>query len=296
MTESNQTQHILANMNPLTHLVKFSSKQHKSYSVLVDIFQIYFRNIILFCTGLSMVRLLFGEIIVCQTMGRSVSQTFVDTKCYINGTITDKEGLYHDYYQWVSVYLLLCAFAFYFPYSIWAKLFANYIRHLESLSDKPEQAIQVIKDSKGNFIFFKTLTLEIFYTVYLFFILFLTDLFFNGIWSRFSWSYTAVYKIFPDTGKCNVTYFHAGGDTDDRFICLLPLCSVYRKVFSALYILTITLIISNVCIISYRIFLMWRKRKCVNIWWAFEIVKCCTVSWNVKRKLSFALNEMSREL
>lgn len=150
-------------MNPLINLVKFHSKHSQSYSVLVDIQHIYIRNVILFCVGLSMVRLLFGDVIVCQNNENGLSQMFADTKCYINGTFTQDiiPFIYHYYYQWVCVYLLLLAFGFYFPYSIWSKLFGNFIRHLETLSEKPNTAIQVIKESKGNLIFYKTLTLEI---------------------------------------------------------------------------------------------------------------------------------------
>lgn len=288
----------MSSMNPLLHLVKFSSKHSQSHSILVDIQQIYLRNVILFCTGLSMIQLLFGEVIVCQNTVNAVSQTFIDTKCYINGTMTKGSSngttptIYHDYYQWVSVYLLLLAFGFYFPYSIWLKLFGSFIRHLETLAEKPNEVIQIIKESKGNFIFYKTLALEVVYIFYLIIILILTDVFFNGLWSRFNWSLTAVYKIFPDNGSCYIDYYHSSGSSDAWFNCLLPVCSIYRKVFSLLYVLVLHLFILNGIMITYRIIMAFHKGKNVDIWWAFQIVHQCTVSWNVKKKLNEGLNEI----
>lgn len=281
-------------MNPLIHLVKFSSKHSLSYSLLVDIQQIYVRNVILFCTGLSMVRLLFGDVIVCQNTVSSVSQMFMDTKCYINGTITKNivPFIYHDYYQWTTVYLLLLAFGFYFPYSIWSKLFGNFIRHLETLSENPNDVIQVIKDSKGNFLFFKTWLLEIIYIIYLSIILILTDVFFNGLWSRFNWSLSAVNNIFPDNGTCYIDYYQSSGSTHARFNCLLPLCSIYRKVFSLLYVLFIMLFIFNAFMMIYRIKLIFSKRKLINVWWAFMIVDQHIISWNVKNKLNYELKKI----
>lgn len=281
-------------MNALLHLEKFSSKYRKSYSVLVDVQQLYVRNVILFCVGLSMIRFLFGDVIICQNTESDISQMFVDTKCFINGTFTKDTipFIYHDYYQWISIYLLLLAFGFYFPYSIWLKLFGGFIRHLETLSEKPHDAVQIIKESKGNLIFFKTLSLEIVYIVYLIITLILTDAFFNGLWSRFNWSLAAVNKIFPDNGTCYIDYFQSSGMTYARISCLLPLCSIYRKVFSLLYLLFLLLFILNAVMMTYRITLIYRKRKCVDMWWAFMIVNQHTISWNVKKELDHQLKKI----
>lgn len=281
-------------MNPLIHLEKFSLKHRQSYSILVDFQQIYVRNVILFCVCLSMIRLLFGDVIICQNSGNEVSQMFIDTKCFINGTFTKDTipFIYHDYYQWVSVYLTLLSIGFYFPYSIWSKFCGSFIRHLEILSEKPNDAIRVIKESKGNLIFFKTLSLEIIYIVHLVIIILLTDLFFNGLWSRFNWSLTAINKIFPDNGTCFVDYFQNSGMTYARLNCLLPLCSIYRKVFSVLYLLCIVLFVSNVIMMIYRITLIYRKWKFIDMWWAIMIVNQHTISWNVKKELHCELKEL----
>lgn len=282
-------------MNSLLQLIKFNHKNSKSHSILIDFQQIYIRNVILFCTGLSMARVLFGENIICQSTVKSLTQNFIDTKCYINGTMTKGDineinsTIYHDYYQWISVYLMLLAFAFYFPYSIWSKLVGNYLRHLENLADKPNEAIQVITDSKGNLIYLKTWTLEFFYIIYLFFILYVTDLFFNNLWSLSGWSWNAVYKIFPDNGSCYVHYYQSSGETHAWFNCLLPLCSIYRKIFLTLYGFILFLISFNVFMTMYRIRLFVCKRKFIDVWWAFLIVQHSTISWSTKKKFDLAL-------
>lgn len=272
-------------MNALLQLIRVSSKCDQSFSVLIDVQQVGIRNAIFFCTGLSMIRTLFGPTIHCQNSESSLSQEFVNTLCLINGTITvGKESvLYHDYYQWVSIYLLLLGFAFYFPYWIWLKRYGKYIRHLESLA--PDEAIQIIQDSNGNFIFFKTLALEVFYALYLMVLLGVTDVFFNHLWSQFNWSWKAIDIIFPNNGSCFFDYNHSSGTSTGRFNCLLPMCSVYRKVFFALYLMTIGLIIMNIVIISYHVVLFVLRRKWINFWWAIKIVEESTSSWYVKEKL-----------
>lgn len=281
-------------MNPLMHLEKFSSKHRKSYSFLVDFQQIYIRNIILFCVGLSMFRFLFGEVIICQNNGNEVSQMFIDTICFINGTFNKDivPFIYHDYYQWVSVYLLLLSVGYYFPYSIWSKIFGSFIRHLEMLSEQPNNAIRVIKESKGNLIFFKTLSLEIIYIFHLAIILFFTDLFFNGLWSRFDWSLTAIDKIFPDNGTCFIDYYQQSGTSNAKINCLLPLCSIYRKIFFLLYLLCIFLIVLNIIMMMYRIILIYRKKKFMDMWWAMMIINQNTMSWEVKKELNCELKEI----
>lgn len=281
-------------MNPLIHLEHFSSKHRQSYSFLVDFQQIYIRNVILFSVGLSMIRFLFGEVIICQNTGRELSQMFIDTKCFINGTLNKDivPFIYHDYYQWVSVYLVLLAIGFYFPYSIWSKIFGNFIRHLEILSERPNNTIRILKKSKGNLIFFKTLLLEIIYIFHLVIILFLTDLFFNGLWSRFNWSLTAIDKIFPDNGTCFIDHYQHSGMTNSRINCLLPLCSIYRKVFFLLYLLCIILIVLNVIMMIYRIILIYRKKKLIDMWWAMMIINQNTTSWDVKKQLNCEFKEI----
>lgn len=280
-------------MNSLLPLLKFSAKHSPSYSVLIDIYQIYVRNFILFCTGLSMVRVLFGEIIVCQNTVNSLTQTYIDTKCFINGTMTREDDaiIYHDYYQWVSVYLLLLAFGFYLPYSIWLKYFGHYINRLENLAEKPNDVIQIIRDTKGNLIFFKTLALEFFYLIYLFFVLFLTNVFFNRLWSLNDWSLTAVYKIFPDMGFCFFEYNHSSGISEGKFNCLLPLCSIYRKIFVSLYFMALALIVVSISVVAYHSTLALRNGNDINVRWAFAIVNRNILSLKVKQNIKNTFKE-----
>lgn len=283
-------------MNSLLQLVNFKPKKSHSYSILLDFQQIHVRNAILFCTGLSMFRFLTGDNIICQNVEKSLSQDYIDTLCFINGTMTMGDPIiYHDYYQWVPVYLLLLALAFYFPYSIWLKFNATYIQQLENLKDKSEEKVQVIKESNGNWMYFKTWALEVFYAVYLFFILYLTNIFFNSLWSRSEWSWKAINEIFPDHGTCFIVYHHSSGSSDGKFSCLLPLCSVYRKIFMFLYGLILFVIMLNLWIIINRIITLVYKYGYVNVWWAFKIVETSAVTWNAKRELNVAFKKMMLE-
>lgn len=289
-------------MNSLLTLFRvhqsFHGKKESSHSFMIDFQQIYVRNVFLFCTGLGMVRSLFGENIICHLTVKSISQAFIDTKCFINGTMTVEKDtvLFHDYYQWVPIYLLLVAFGFHFPYSIWSKSVGKYVRHLEKSAENPDNAIQIIKNSKGNFIYFKTWLLELYYVVHLFLILFLTDVFFNNLWSKFGWSWGAIYKIFPDNGSCMVTYYQSSGSTEGKFNCLLPLCTVYRKIFMFFYGLFWVLIMFNVYAILYRIKLCYENRRFVNVWWALEIAKNRAITWDAEKQFDEAYKTMSCKL
>lgn len=282
-------------MYPLLQLVQLNGKQEKSFSVYLTVYHVYVRNILIFCTGLTMIPFLFGNVIECLNTNRHISQTYIDTKCYINGTFTKEQGhptLYHDYYQWIPVYLALLAFGIHFPYSLWSQYYGNYLRYFEKLAEKPDEIIHLIQESKGNLIFFKTVALEIFYTIYLIWIVFVTDIFFNKHWSYFNWSWKAISKIFPDNGTCYIDYFQSSGISEEKLNCILPLCSVYRKIFTTLYVLVCVLLVINACMIINRSFLLMHRKEWVNVWWAFTIAEQCVVSWSMKEQINFAYKEM----
>lgn len=284
-------------MIPLLQLVQWNTQQEASYSVFLTLYHVYVRNILTFCTGLTMIRFLFGNSIECLNDNRQFSQSFMDIKCYINGTFTLVPGhptLYHDYYQWVPVYLVLLAFGFHFPYSFWSQHYGNYLRQLENLAEKPNDMIQMIRETQGNFIFFKTIALEMFYIVYLVWLVSISNVFFNHLWSRFHWSWRAIYKIFPDDGMCYFEYHHGSGVSENKLNCILPLCSIYRKIFFTLYILVWVLMVVNAWLIVYRILLVLYKRKFVNTWWAFKIAEQCMVSWPMKKEIQCAMKNRKR--
>lgn len=281
-------------MIPLLQLVQLNTPHEESYSIFLTIYHVYVRNILTFCTGLTMIRFLFGNSIECLNDNQHFPQSYMDTKCYINGTFTLEQGhptLYHDYYQWIPVYLVLLAFGFHFPYSLWSQHYGHYLRHLEKLAEKPNDMIQMIQETQGNSIFFKTVALEMFYIVHLVSIVNISNAFFNHLWSRFYWSWRAIYKLFPDKGTCYFEYYHGSGISENKLTCILPLCSVYRKIFFTLYFLVWVLMVVNAWMIVYRILLVLYKRKFVNTWWAFTIAEQCAVSWNMKKQIKCAMKK-----
>ena len=273
-------------MNSLISLVRFSSG--KSHSILVDFQQKYLRNLLLFGTGLSTVRLLFGVTIACQGIPpSSLNYNFLETKCYINGTVTD--DLHHDYYQFTSVFLFVSAFAVQIPFWIWGHFTGPEVRQLEALANEPELAIRAVRDSRN--LYLKTVALEGFYTVYWIALVASTDVFFNGYWSRFNWSWRVVPKLFPDSGTCCFKYYHASGESTASFNCLLPLSSVYRKVFSVLYWILAFLLPYHLVVLIYRAALFTRyPRTELERKWIVEILKKSTVSWSVRKKLEMNMN------
>lgn len=71
--------------------------------------------------------------------------------------------------------------------------------------------------------------------------------------------------------------------TTGRFQCLLPLSSVYRRIFYVIYPVMCILLALNILFFIYRVILVVRvKRKMINVWWTIEIVKRDTETWNAK--------------
>ncbi|GFR05878.1 innexin [Trichonephila clavata] len=201
--------------------------------VIVDFNQIHVRNLFLFCFALSISRQYFGENIHCQLDGHKVSQSFLDTKCFINGTLTNFSGvenpilpvLYHDYYQWVSIVLLLQALSFHLPFRLYSKTLHSYVQELTIQKVEPseyDRVFQVITASQGHGMFWKLWTLECVYAAHLLCQIVLLNVFFHRVWSLSSWSWSAIPMLFPDMGTCLYDYFSGGGQTTGRFRCLLP--------------------------------------------------------------------------
>jgi hypothetical protein len=280
-------------LNPLS-LVKFrsASKLAKSHSFLVDCQQVHIRNFFLFCFGLSVARQLTGENILCLVEGQS--QSYVDTRCFINGTFTDSMNreentrviYYHSYYQWISVYLLCVAISFSTPYYCWFRLFQSYLNEISVPTKKLEEAENVfytIKISKGNRLFWKTWVLEMVYAICFITHILMADIFFNGLWSQTGWSLKSIPIIFPHTGKCHFSYI-LSVETEGKYTCFLPLNSVYRKIFWLVYMIVMTLSITNVLTFMYRIFLLVKiGPKYIDIWWATKIAYHSTEIWILKK-------------
>lgn len=270
----------------LSQLVQFNN--YYSYSYLIDTYQIYGRNCFLFMFVLSMARQLFGDNIICHTTDR-INLSFLDTKCFINGTTTVdmsstpyKTLFQHDYYQWVSVILLLEAFVFYLPFKLWYQCFGSYLRHITIRLDKSDackNASRIVIESRGNLMFWKTLGLECFYAIYLVFQIFLIDRFLNRGFSLSGWKIDALDVLFPESGVCNFDFYSSGTMTEGKFICLLPLNVIYKKSFAFLYYMCPIMLSMHAIVFAYRIWTFSRQTKHVNEWWVFNIVSSCIENW-----------------
>ncbi|GIY64790.1 innexin [Caerostris extrusa] len=234
-----------------------------------------------------MARQLFGDNIVCHSARASLSQSYLDNKCFINGTMTMDEKfqplVYHDYYQWVAIVLLLSAFTSYFPFSIWSRRCGSYLNELTTKihdDSSCERLYKLVEKSRGNYMFWKIWALEWYYMVHFVVHGIVFDKFFNRVWTDKGWSWTAIDTLFPESGFCNFDYFNGGDLTTGKFVCLLPLNSVYRKVFWGLYVLAIFLIVLQIITFFYRVLTVIRfGNKWVNVWWVLHVAQSEAQTW-----------------
>lgn len=273
-------------MFSLLHMMKFGSK--RSHSAWVDFQQVHVRNLLLFCFGLSISRQLFMENINCQVTGNELQKSFADTACFINGTMTPGDPtVFHDYYQWVSIYLLGLAFCMHFPLSVWFAAFGGYLDEIRTRCEEAKEPVcPMIRDSQGCRLFWKTWALEWIYCLHLLVQGWVANVFFNRQWSQWGWSWTAIPVLFPDEGVCHLEYFTAGGSTAGKIRCLLPLGTVYRKIFFALYVTAVLLLTMGVLVLCYRTALLARRGKLINVWWAMTIAERETKTWADKRLIN----------
>lgn len=289
-------------------LLKFkgSCVSPRSHSLLVDFNQIHVRNIFLFSFALCMARQLFGDKINCQLDRQGIGQVVLDTKCFINGTHTDLlepqyatlPVLYHDYYQWVPIILLLMALSFYLPFRVWSRHVHNYMEELTTKIEDEESCdriFHVITLSKGNNLYWKTWFLESVYALHLIIHIILLNQLFHRVLSLSGWSWSAIQLLFPEMAACFYDYFTGGTQTAGKFQCLMPLNNVYRKIFYVLYFLFCVLIPLHVTFFLYRMIWALRMGKnWVNMWWCIQISQQAAKKWQAYQKLSESWDSFRR--
>ncbi|GFR15886.1 innexin [Trichonephila clavata] len=176
-------------MLPLT-LLKWKSRD-VSPRVIVLLFQPNPRSqliSLLFCP--QHFPSIFGENIHCQLDGHKVSQSFLDTKCFINGTLTNFSGvenpilpvLYHDYYQWVSIVLFYKPFPFIYLSTVFQNpsFLCTRVDYSESEPSEYDRVFQVIAPLKAMACL-ETMTLECVYAAHLLCQIVLLNVFFHRV-------------------------------------------------------------------------------------------------------------------
>lgn len=282
-------------MLPLLHLVKWKTTDGPrvvSCSMLVDFIQIHVRNTFLFGFALSLLKQIFGENIHCQLDKSSIDQVIVDMQCYINGTWSKykEETIYHDYYQWISLILFLLAISFHLPCRIWFKWMGKFIQEMTAnVKDQEscEKVVQVVKESRGNGLFFKTWILESVYSILLMIQIGLLDFVFHHMWSKSGWSPSIIQQLFPDMVHCNHDYFAGGFETTGKFTCILPLNTAYRKIWWITYFIFAALMALLVICHAYRIHLLcFYGREKIDMWWCIKISSSRVETWKAKVMLT----------
>lgn len=282
-------------MIPMQAVMKFASLGKQcSPSLLCHFNRAYIRNFFLFTFCLTLTRQIFGDVIVCNHQDQKIPVNYLEMECYINGTITKKQDtiINHFYYQWVSVVLLLEAFAFWLPYQVLWFVWFREFNHPEKMT--PDRILSEIQRT-GRYAFWKTFAMEWIYLFHLILQAILIDMFLDyGLSKGLSMN-----EIFPSRGSCYLDYFSGGDITIGRFICLLPLNIFYKKIFSVMFVgfwillgIHVVVLISRIVLILCPRFRKGYFQDDVDRWWFSEIMKqnSCDV-WELERVLEEGKNK-----
>lgn len=289
-------------MLPLINLFKFAGRAStgastiSSHSFLVETYRYYVRNSFLFMFALSSMRQVFGPNIVCHTAGYAISQEFVDTKCFINGTVTiDDQNVvhHHQYYQWIPLVFLLQALTFQIPFSAWIRWYGHWLQHLTSLPSRNDSSslkpgshtplhislVREIVDSRGRGLFTRTVVLELVYAVVTAVQAILINQFLNGELRFWKWR-DSLDRLFPESGNCYFNYYSGGDLTEGKFICLLPLNALYAKLFFFVYLLFSAMVAGHVFVVLLRLKTCFVYSCRVNEHWVYSIFHRNLVTWH----------------
>ena len=192
----------------------------------------------------------------------------------------DDVVIYHAYYQWVWLLLLLQAFLFYVPYIIWEQYEGNITNRLlnglnSGVMSQTDRMNKISKVSEYLYrtknhhtfrflIYTSTEMLNLFNVVMQMLLLdrFLGGKFlnygfqvfnFNG-WTQFPLQYDPMMKLFPRMTKCTFHQFGSSGDIQKHdTICVLPINIVNEKTYLFLWFWLILLMIATFCLALWRI-------------------------------------------
>lgn len=275
-------------MFSLLNLLQFKSTRHlRLASGLSKCHYTYARNFFLFAFALSMSREMFGETIVCYTAGDSISLDYLHTYCFVNGTFTtdDHQIVYHDYYQWVSLLLLVEAFVFYVPFHIWK----GYVEpDVEGLVVRKEndvaRVVEAIIRGSGFRLYLKNFILETIYGLQLLLNAALVYVYFfraNGVLN--------LDRLFPFAGTCHLNFYSGGGGgiTTGKYSCLLPLNVLYRKLWVVVVMGFAVLFAAHCYYWTKRLIVAACRPSEVNRWWAYRLAEKNTQGqslWDLRKE------------
>lgn len=259
-----------------------------SPSIICKLHYRYIKNFFLFAFTLCLSRQLFGDSILCHRDRQGISENYLHTTCFMNGTYTDSEEwgrLYYNYYQWVPVLLLLESFMFYLPYHVWI-IWIHFIPTINSKN--AENVLNSIRQHGGQYVFWKAIALDwMYFCNFLLQALFINSFLNNGIWRGVSWEH-----LFPWNVKCNVDYHTGSGITTGKFNCILPLNVIYVILFKIMYIGFWVILGLHGMVIPYQIMLVYFRKKTfwkdIHQWWLYTMIEQNThgeAFWNLKNAL-----------
>ncbi len=314
---------------PSAILGDFSNKFTSPYKVVTSlridnlIFVLYYRvnNWFLFLASILLgARQYFGDPIDCEVDG--VDRTIVDGICWFDGTWTvpelmfkgdkdiaypgigqfdDKRGhtkRWHTYYQWVPIFLLISAAAFYFPHMMWKVFLGDEIKWLTINNTKKRRLIIEEDEDKGkrnHVTWIRTVAehvidthhaqkaivftaMEVLNVLIIFAVSDVADqLLGSGFWTLgydfFMHENLEVgpagplEQIFPRRSMCMYRNYGTSGDPQKiHAVCNMPLNVLYDKIFLVLWFMfVIELVLSGLIFVYRGVIFGWRGLRAIKL-------------------------------
>jgi innexin len=230
--------------------------------------------------------------IVCLYDGK-ISSDYVNNYCWTNGTFTvDKNTFrYHNYYQYVSLFLLLQATMFYIPHLIWTQIDSgNSLENIHDISDK----FSFLR----KYIIIFTLYVAIVTIQFPLLSYFLETNYLTFGYILAKKGYRTVKSLFPIISKCSYYAIGFSGDKEyNNAQCILTLNTLNDKLFVFLWFWFIVLLIIDLVYLLQLVIITTSTRGRIaifNIYYNFDKHSNFTFLENAAEYFFFNLEYMNK--
>ncbi|GIY81013.1 innexin inx2 [Caerostris darwini] len=272
---------------------------YKSPAVDNFVFRLLYRWTVLQLLVFSFIvtcKLAWGDSFSCSTAYDTVSQKYLDSKCYAEPLISYSPGssfdrgryasssIYPDddsrraqtFYPWVNLFFLAQAMVFYLPHLLWKTYESGYVGRLTAglevqLSKEQKRSLELcylakfLSITQGRH---KVYTLVYIFSEFCNFVIAIVEVvwlvnFFNVTstpdYTSFDVTTWTGYRnfYFPSTGMCTFTRYATSSEPRNMdAVCVLSLNHLFMKLFLYLRVWYILLILATGSVLVYRVILM----------------------------------------
>jgi len=289
---------VYATLGGLKGFLKPKSSRTDVSSLVFDLHRLT-AVILLACSILSTAKQFFGESIHCSTEGK-ISVPMFQSFCFMAGTYSvvrrardssesvveahpgvslgegarDRDNVFHSYYQWVCIILVLQAALAYLPYHLWKAAEGGRVRRLlvkvshellteTSVANQVSGICSFLTNHRGwfNGCSLKRMFCHILCSVGSLTQLYIMDLLLNGHFldlgsdlSDLASLQANLALVFPKVVKCYMNHFGPSGSlVPQHGLCTLPVNIVNEKIFLVLWLWFILLTLFSLLHLSYSI-------------------------------------------